>query len=85
MTQINTKGYLHEIAFCVSKKYLGLCPKPHLRDFFEKKSLKNPQKTLEMGHIVGFRSTNERKNTFIDRLKGLFEKKSLKNPQKTFK
>ncbi len=30
------------------EKYLGLCPKPHLRAFFEKKALKNPQKTLKM-------------------------------------
>jgi hypothetical protein len=28
------------------KKKLGLCPKPHLRSFFEKKPLKNPQKAF---------------------------------------
>jgi len=30
-------------------KTLRLCLKLHLRDFFEKKSLKNPQKTLKKG------------------------------------
>jgi hypothetical protein len=34
------------------KKKLGLCPKPHLRSFFEKKPLKNPQKALYIFHQI---------------------------------
>ncbi len=53
-------------------KYVGLCPTPHLRCFFEKKHLKNSEKASKINFIVGFCPTTKTESAFIGRLKGVF-------------
>ncbi len=62
------RAFLKKGLLRVSKKYVGLCPTPHARCFFEKKHLKNPEKASKINFIVGFCPTTETESTFIDSL-----------------